>query len=98
MNGVDLQVAPGVARGHIGYMAQKFSLYGTLSTAQNLEFFSGIYNLKNAAKAAAIQEMVEVFSLQPYLKMSSDTLPLGFKQRLSLACATMHHSGGPLFR
>ncbi len=91
VNGVDLEVAPGVARSHIGYMAQKFSLYGTLSVGQNLEFFSGIYNLKNAAKKEAIQEMVDVFGLKPYLNMTSDELPLGFKQRLALACSTMHH-------
>jgi len=91
VNGVDLQKAPGVARSHIGYMAQKFSLYGTLSSKQNLDFFSGIYNLKNGPREAAIKEMVEVFSLQPYLNMTSDSLPLGFKQRLALACSTMHH-------
>ena len=43
--GLDLQKAPVKAR-QIGYMAQKFSLYGNLSTRQNLEFFSGIYNLQ----------------------------------------------------
>ncbi len=91
VNGVDLQVAPGVARSHIGYMAQKFSLYGALSIDQNLEFFSGIYNLKNADQAEAIQEMVDVFSFKPYLNMTSEALPLGYKQRLALACATMHH-------
>lgn len=91
VNGVDLQVAPGVARSHIGYMSQKFSLYGTLSIVQNLEFFSGIYNLKLQKKKEAIQEMIEIFNLKPYLHMAAGDLPLGFKQRLALACANMHH-------
>lgn len=91
VKGLDLQKAPGEARAKLGYMAQKFSLYGNLSVRQNLEFFAGIYNLKNAQKKEAIEEMIEVFNLQEYLELSSETLPLGYKQRLSLACANMHH-------
>ncbi len=88
---LDLQVAPGPARARIGYMAQKFSLYGNLSVEQNLQFFAGIYNLQGSAKEEIIGEMVEVFNLKSYLSESAETLPLGFKQRLALACATMHH-------
>ena len=91
VNDVDLLKAPGVARGRIGYMAQKFSLYGNLSVLQNLNFFSGIYNLKNHQKKEAIDEMIEVFQLQEFLSCSAEMLPLGYKQRLSLACANMHH-------
>lgn len=91
VNELNLQDAPGKARGHIGYMAQKFSLLGNLSVLQNLQFFSGIYNLSGAAQHQAVEEMIEIFSLQDYLQSSSELLPLGFKQRLSLACATMHH-------
>lgn len=91
VNDVDLQVAPGVTRSHIGYMAQKFSLYGSLSVLQNLEFFSGIYNLQGAAQQAAIQEMIETFNFKQYLDLPAEELPLGYKQRLALACATMHH-------
>src|SRR5262249_4409993 len=89
IDGVDLQVAPGKARAQIGYMAQKFSLYGNLNVLQNLTFFSGIYNLKGKKQSEAIQKMIEIFDLKQYLKTSSELLPLGFKQRLSLACATM---------
>ena len=91
INGLDLKKAPSKARARIGYMAQKFSLYGNLSVRQNLEFFAGIYNLKNARKREAIEEMIETFALQNYLSVSAEMLPLGFKQRLSLACANMHH-------
>jgi ABC-2 type transport system ATP-binding protein len=91
VNDLDLQVAPGDARAHIGYMAQKFSLYGNLSVLQNLEFFSGIYNLIGSRKVEAINQMVDIFNLQQYLNVSAETLPLGYKQRLALACANMHH-------
>lgn len=90
INGVNLQKAPSKARAQIGYMAQKFSLYGNLTVRQNLEFFSGIYNLKGKRQKERMDEMIEVFELKRYLLDSSDLLPLGFKQRLSLACATMH--------
>lgn len=91
VNDVNLRIAPAVAREHIGYMAQKFSLYGSLSVRQNLEFFSGIYNLEGAQQEAMIQEMVDIFDFKSYLNESADLLPLGFKQRLALACAVMHH-------
>jgi ABC-2 type transport system ATP-binding protein len=91
VNGLDLQVASGFARAHIGYMAQKFSLYDNLSVRQNLNFFSGAYNLVGSARARSIDMMIDVFSLQPYLNNSAGELPLGFKQRLALACAVMHN-------
>jgi len=91
VNGVDLQKAPGVARANIGYMAQKFSLYGNLNVEQNLNFFAGIYNLEKEEKKQAIEEMIEIFYLKDYLHHPSESLPLGYKQRLSLACANMHH-------
>lgn len=89
--GIDLQMNPGEASAQIGYMAQKFSLYGGLSVYQNLEFFAGIYNLTGKEKRKAIHEMIEIFYLKPYLSDGADSLPLGFKQRLALACANMHH-------
>lgn len=88
--GLDLIRAPGEARGRLGYMAQKFSLYGDLSVRQNLAFFSGVYGLSGRPQREAIERMVEAFGLQPYLDVNSGELPLGFKQRLALACAVMH--------
>lgn len=90
VNGLDLQVASGEARAHIGYMAQKFSLYENLSVKQNLHFFSGVYNLFGAVKRHAIDMSIEVFNLHPYLNASAAELSLGYKQRLALACCVMH--------
>lgn len=87
---LDLQKAPSQARQKLGYMAQKFSLYGDLSVLQNLYFFSGIYGLKGRQQKEMIDKMIDIFSLHPYLNAMAGTLPLGFKQRLSLACAVIH--------
>ncbi|WP_333875133.1 ATP-binding cassette domain-containing protein [Methylobacter sp.] len=87
---IDLKVSASLARQQLGYMAQKFSLYVNLSVRQNLIFFSGIYGLKGERQTRVVNEMVEVFKLQHYLDTAPDTLPLGFKQRLALACAVMH--------
>jgi len=89
--GLNLQSASSKARSRIGYMAQKFSLYGNLSVLQNLDFFSGVYGLGGKTRSEAIERMIHTFNLQPYLNTSSGMLPLGFKQRLALACAVMHN-------
>ena len=88
--GIDLQKSASQARQHIGYMAQKFSLYGDLTVAQNLQFFSGIYGLSGTIQIKKISEMVSAFDLKKFLNTKANELPLGFKQRLSLACAIMH--------
>lgn len=88
--GYDLRHSSSLARSKIGYMAQKFSLYGNLSVRQNLEFFSGIYNLKGEMRREKIKDMIEIFSFEPYLRLNADELSLGYKQRLALACSLMH--------
>ena len=88
--GLDLRRAGTEAKLQLGYMAQKFSLYGLMTVRQNLEFFSGIYGLRSSLRRQRIDEMIDVFHLQPYLEESPDQLPLGFKQRMALACALMH--------
>jgi ABC-2 type transport system ATP-binding protein len=88
--GVNLLHAASRARARLGYMAQKFSLYGDLSVAQNLDYFADIYGLTRAAKRARVQAMIEMFELEEHLQTNAALLPLGFKQRLALACATLH--------
>ena len=88
--GLDLRHSAGRARQKLGYMAQKFSLYGNLSVRSNLEFFSGIYGLTGATRRDKTATMAEIFHLGPFLDAKTDALSLGFKQRLALACAVMH--------
>ncbi len=88
--GVDVVQDPTRARSFLGYMAQKFSLYGKLSVEQNLKFFAGVYGLKGEKKNEKIEQMISIFSLKKYLDHNSEDLPLGYKQRLSLACSIVH--------
>jgi len=90
VTGLNLKTATSQARSRIGYMAQKFSLYSNLNTLQNLKFFSGLYGLSGSHQQVQIEMMIEVFDLKNYLKQNAGALPLGFKQRLALACAVMH--------
>lgn len=88
--GMDLKTSSNKARQHLGYMAQKFSLYGNLTVLQNLRFFSGAYGLSGQAQQNKIDGMIKAFNFESILDKAPDELPLGFKQRLALACALMH--------
>jgi len=88
--GFSLEKAPTKARAKIGYMSQKFSLYGDISVIENLRFFAGAYGLRGVLKEKKIKDMMHIFDLEKYQKVASKDLPLGFKQRLSLACSVMH--------
>ncbi len=90
VNGFDLRSAKAEARQSLGYMAQRFSLYADLSVRQNLDFFAGAYGLSGAAKREAVNHVSDVFDLGPYHTSDAGILPMGYKQRLSLACAVMH--------
>ena len=71
-------------------MAQRFSLYGDLSVRQNLRFFSSAYRLIGARQRERLNWAASEFSLGPMLDATARDLPLGYKQRLALACALMH--------
>ncbi|MCZ6103685.1 ATP-binding cassette domain-containing protein [Campylobacter ureolyticus] len=88
--GQDLYEKAQKTKQKIGYMAQKFSLYQNLNLTDNLDFFAGIYGLKGKQKKEKIDQMIETFEFKKYLKSTVLELPLGIKQRLSLACAIMH--------
>ncbi|MDR2611904.1 MAG: ATP-binding cassette domain-containing protein [Deltaproteobacteria bacterium] len=88
--GMDLKESPSRARARLGLMAQRFSLYGHLSVSQNLEFFSGAYGLRGKERRDEMRLMREIFELDPFLDRNAGLLPLGYKQRLALACSVMH--------
>jgi ABC-2 type transport system ATP-binding protein len=88
--GIDLRTAAAKARARIGYMSQNFSLYRHLSVLQNLIFFSSAYGLRNARQRQRVQWALQFYELEPYSNTNSGDLPLGYKQRLAMACALMH--------
>ena len=88
--GVDLRHGAAAARARIGYMSQKFSLYGNLSVRQNVEFFAGAYGLAGARRAERVAWALDGFDLAEAADDASAELALGYKQRLAMACALMH--------
>jgi ABC-2 type transport system ATP-binding protein len=88
--GVDLFTAAAKARARIGYVSQKYALYEVLSVMQNLKFFARAYGLKGAHLSQRLAWALAEFELDRYRDTNSGLLPLGFKQRLAMACALMH--------
>jgi len=88
--GVDLHRARASARQRIGYVAQKFSLYGQLSVTENLEFFASAYNLRGTRKRDRLDWALRQFDLASLAGLPSGNLPGGFKQRLAMAAALLH--------
>ena len=86
--GMNLRTARAQARAKIGYVSQKFALYGNLSVLDNLKFFGGAYGLSGKQLKQQIDKALLQFELKPYAK--SGDLPNGFKQRLSMAAALLH--------
>lgn len=91
ISGMSIQNVKSNVRALMGYMAQKFSLYEDLTLSQNLRFFAGIYSVPVHLRKDIIDKMISVFYLSPYVNTPTKELPLGFKQRLALSCATMHN-------
>lgn len=78
------------ARFRVGYMSQSFSLYTELTVRQNLDLHSHLFHLKRDEAKPRIAELVSRFGLAGYLDQRASDLPLGIRQRLSLAVALVH--------
>lgn len=89
--GIDIRENPEKARANLGYMAQKFSLYESITLEHNLKFFAEIYELPKKYVKNRIDEIMEVFGFQNIRTQKTGDLPLGFKQKLSMACALIHN-------
>ena len=88
--GADLRKARASARESIGYVAQKFSLYGQLTVQENLEFFASAYGLHGNEKHRRIAWALTQFELGSQGNRPSIELPGGYKQRLAMAASLMH--------
>lgn len=74
----------------IGYMTQKFSLFGDLTVRENLEFIAEIYSFPVGERTARIEELLVGYNLAAQRKQLADSMSGGQKQRLALACAVLH--------
>ena len=86
--GANLRVAPARARARIGYVAQKFSLYATLTVRENLAFYGAAYGLHGRQLTERIEAMLQRFDLDPAAE--SGLLPAGYRQRLAMAAGLIH--------
>lgn len=86
--GKNLRTARAEARAKVGYVSQKFALYGNLTVLENLKFFGGAYGLSGKKLNQQIDKALERYDLKPNIK--SGDLPGGYKQRLSMAAALLH--------
>ena len=73
--GTDVRRAPAAARSRLGYVAQKFSLYGPLSVTENLEFFASAYGLRGARRGARIAWAMQQFELDTQARVTSACVP-----------------------
>lgn len=89
--GIDVRSAREKARELLGYMSQKFSLYPGLSVLENLTFFAGAYGLTGSRGRERIAQVMQAFGLTALAGRPAGTLPGGYKQRLSMATALIHH-------
>ena len=75
---------------HIGYMSQKFSLYGDLKVWENIRLYGGIYGLSEKRLAEKTDELLAVLDLESERNTLVDALPLGWKQKLAFSVAIIH--------
>ena len=88
--GYDVARAPEMVRQRLGYMSQKFSLYGDLTVIENIRLFAGLYSVSPRELDLRIQWVLEMANLKGRENLMTATLPGGWKQRLALGCAVLH--------
>jgi ABC-2 type transport system ATP-binding protein len=74
----------------VGYMSQKFGLYGELTVQENLDFYAGIYDMPRNLRRIRTAEVLEIVGLTEHRKERADQLSTGWRQRLGLAIALVH--------
>jgi ABC-2 type transport system ATP-binding protein len=88
--GFDVREDPESVRRSIGYMSQRFGLYDDLTVAENLRFYSSLYDLRGEERIERNRELLDGMGLAPRADQMAGTLSGGWKQRLALACAIAH--------
>jgi len=86
--GFDVRKQPAIVKERIGYLSQRFSLYGDLTVDENIEFFAEIYGVRNYE--ARRNELLEFTRLTPFRNRLAEKLSGGMKQKLALACTLVH--------
>ncbi|UCD95691.1 MAG: ABC transporter ATP-binding protein [Candidatus Zixiibacteriota bacterium] len=90
VSGLDIYKESEKIKQTIGYMSQKFSLYGDLTGRENLWFYGSVYRIPRTELKARIDELAEYLELSDFIDRPCASLPLGWRQRLALASALLH--------
>ncbi len=90
VGGLDVAREAEAIRRNIGYMSQKFSLYGDLTVEENIRFFSGIYGVPKSLRAERKEFVLKMAGLEERRSTMTSLLSGGWKQRLALGCAILH--------
>lgn len=88
--GIDVTKDPEAIKPHIGYMSQKFALYDDLTATENLDFYSGVYEVPEKEVKRRIQEVLHMAGLENHARVPARQLSGGWRQRLALGCALVH--------
>lgn len=91
VRGLDVYREAEEIKKHIGYMSQKFSLYDDLTVEENIDFFSGIYGVPKALREERKRYVLHMAGLEDRRETPTRLLAGGWKQRLALGCAILHH-------
>jgi ABC-2 type transport system ATP-binding protein len=86
--GSDPIQSPGVVKQHVGYLSQRFTLYGDLTVEENIEFFGEIHRVPD--RAARLETLLDFTLLKPYRRRRADQLSGGMQKKLALACTLIH--------
>jgi ABC-2 type transport system ATP-binding protein len=89
--GIDVVKNPEAVKPHIGYMSQKFALYDDLTVLENLQFYAGVYEVPEDEEAARIKDVLHMAGLENRPNLRTSELSGGWRQRLALGCALVHH-------
>ncbi len=90
VNGFDIYKQNDEIKKTIGYMSQKFSLYGDLTAYENLWFYGSVYRMNKSLLKERIAELSDYLGLERFIRERTGPLPLGWRQRLALAAALLH--------
>jgi ABC-type multidrug transport system ATPase subunit len=91
--GVDMRSASRAIKERIGYVSQSFSLYTELTALENIRLYAGLYGLDRAQTRARLHWLLEIAGLADHQQERAESLPMGMRQRLALACALVHQPG-----
>ena len=88
--GFDVVKDPVAVKDRIGYMAQRFALYGDLTVSENMQFYADLFGISNRERIAMMPELLRMTRMAPFIGRQAGKLSGGMKQKLALMCTLLH--------